>query len=186
MILFEIFLIGIALSLDAFAVSVCKGLQVSKQNKRSAIIVGLYFGFFQALMPFLGYYLGASLESFMSAYSSYISFAILVLLGLNMLKEALKKEEDEDESSSNPLAFAVMTMAAIATSIDAFAVGIVLKYNYTISIFLAISIIGCTTFIISIIGVRLGYLFSDSFRKKAEIIGACVLILLGVKFLFGF
>ena len=183
MLIFEIFLIGVALSLDAFAVSVCKGLQVSKQNKRSAVLVGLYFGVFQALMPFLGYFLGASLESFMKSYSSYISFAILMLLGLKMLKEALKNNSHKEENTSNPLGFVIMTMAAIATSIDAFAVGIVLKYNYAISIYLAISIIGFTTFVISIIGVKLGYLFSDTFRKRAEIVGACVLMLLGIKFL---
>ncbi len=182
MIYIEIFLIAIVLSLDAFAVSVCKGLQITKQNITSAVVVGLYFGAFQALMPFLGFYLGESLEGFMDVYSSYISFIILVLLGINMLREALKDIED-DENSSNPLGFTTMLIAAIATSIDAFAVGIVFKYNYTTSIFLVISIIGCTTFLISVLGVRLGYLFTRTFRKKATIIGGLILISLGFKFL---
>ncbi len=183
MLFVEIFIIAVVLSLDAFAVSICKGVQLSKRDTLSACIVGSYFGIFQALMPLLGYYLGSSLESAISTYSMYISFIILFGLGANMLYQTHFKHDACDSYDAKPLGFMVMILAAIATSIDAFAVGVVFKYNYNIMIFLPVLIIGCTTFTISVIGVRLGYLFNDSFKKKAETIGGLTLILLGFKFL---
>ncbi len=134
-------------------------------------------------MPLIGYVIGDSLNTFISSYSSYISFTILLLLGLNMVKNALQNSEEDEEKSSNPLAFMGMVMAAIATSIDALAVGVIYSYNFDISIFIGITIIGVTTFIISIVGVKLGYLFNNSFRQKAEVIAGFVLIALGVRFL---
>ncbi len=185
MVIIEIFIIGIALSLDAFAVSIVKGVQLPNRSNFAACIVALYFALFQMLMPIIGYFLGASVNTFVDEYSGIISFVILGYLGLNMLKNALKNEDDaKEEVALNPLAFMSMLMAAIATSIDALAVGLVFRFHYTLSLFISVIIIGCTTFSISFIGVRLGYLFSDRFRQKAEILGALVLILLGLRFLF--
>ncbi len=184
----EIFLIAIALSLDAFAISICIGLQIiQKKNKVfSAVIVGLYFGVFQALMPLTGDFLGSVLTTFIEKYAPLISFLILFCLGLNMLKNTFKKEEQDEqdeEKTLNPLAFFPMLLAAVATSIDALAIGVIYSYNYTLPIYLAVCLIGFTTFCISALGVQLGSLVDERFSQKAERIGALILILLGIKFL---
>ncbi len=181
---FELFLIAIALSLDAFAVSVCKGLQIPHDRNRIfyACRAGLYFGFFQALMPLIGYFFGDNAPEILTKYSHYFSFLILLALGANMMSKSFKYDEFKEEK--DPLAFIPMLAVSIATSIDALTVGFVFRFNYTIAITTAISVIGVVTFIICVFGVQLGYLINLSNRKMAERAGAIVLMGLGFKFLF--
>lgn len=178
---FEIIFIGIGLAMDAFAVSVCKGLSMKKMNWKKAGIIGLYFGGFQALMPAVGFFLGVGFENKIKSIDHWIAFILLFLLGVNMIKEAIekngdKKEEDDRTDSKT------MIVLAVATSIDALAVGITFAF-LSVNIFLAISIIGIITFIISAIGVKIGNVFGDKYEKKAEITGGVILILIGVNIL---
>lgn len=179
-----LFLMGVGLSMDAFAVSICKGLAMRKVNKKQAFVIGLFFGGFQALMPFIGWALGGQFESYITSIDHWIAFVLLVVIGGNMVKEAVSEKggEDEVEQMDPPLDIKEMFILAIATSIDALAVGITFAFlNYPIVE--AITIIGITTFVISIIGVYVGNFFGSKYKKRAEIVGGVILILLGVKIL---
>ena len=175
----ELFVIGIGLAMDAFAVSVCKGLSMKKMNLKKTIIIAMYFGIFQALMPAIGYFLGIGFQEMISWIDHWIAFALLAIIGINMIRESIKKEDDEKNDKTD---FKTMVVLAIATSIDALAVGITFAF-LKVDLILAITIIGLTTFILSTIGVKLGNLFGDKYRGKAEFIGGVILILIGLKIL---
>ena len=179
----ELFLIGVGLSMDAFAVSVCKGLAMRKVNKKQALVIGLFFGGFQALMPFIGWALGTRFESYITNIDHWIAFILLVFIGGKMVMEAVKPEEDDEiRQMDPPLDLKELLMLAIATSIDALAVGITFAF-LQYPIVESITIIGLTTFFISIGGVYVGNFFGNKYKKKAEIIGGIILILIGVKIL---
>ena len=176
----SLFVLAIGLSMDAFAVSVCKGLALKKTGLKEAGIVGLWFGGFQALMPLIGYFIGAQFKDSIMAYDHWIAFGLLALIGGNMIREALsEKEEDAPDSA---LSFKSMLPMAVATSIDALAVGVTFAF-LEVNIWGAISLIGCTTCVISMIGMKIGSLFGAKYEKKAELLGGAILILLGVKIL---
>ena len=179
MSIIEIALIGIALAMDAFAVSICKGLAMSKMNYKKTIIIALFFGVFQALMPLLGYFLGNAFANSIAAIDHWIAFILLGLIGINMIKEAL---DDEIECVDDTLRIGDLIMLSIATSIDALAVGITFAF-FKVSILSAISIIGIITFILCVIGVKIGNVFGEKYKSKAEIIGGIILILIGFKIL---
>ena len=179
--LLELFLLAVGLSMDAFAVSVCKGLTMQKVTFRSAAICGVWFGGFQALMPFIGYLLGAGFEMYINAVASWIAFVLLALIGGNMIREALSKEE---ENASAALDVKTMFLMAVATSIDALAVGVTFSMlELAVSIGAAVALIGCTTFVISLAGVYVGNVFGAKYKSKAEFVGGAILILIGVKIL---
>lgn len=175
----EIFLIGVGLSMDAFAVSVCKGLSMKKLDWKKAIIIALYFGVFQAIMPVIGYLLGTTFESLVTQIDHWIAFILLGIIGANMIKEALEKES---ENSNDKVDFKTMIVLAIATSIDALAIGITFAFFKT-KLLSSVIIIGIITFILSLIGVKIGNKFGDKYEKKAEFLGGVILILIGVKIL---
>ena len=175
----EMLLIGIGLSMDAFAVSVCKGLAMEKITAGKAVIVGVWFGGFQALMPLLGYLAGSRFSGYIEKIDHWIAFVLLALIGGNMIREALSDEEDEESAS---LAFLEMLMLAVATSIDALAVGITFAF-LRVQILTAILLIGMTTFLISVAGVRIGNVFGLRYKKKAEIAGGIILIGIGIRIL---
>lgn len=179
----EFLLIGIGLSMDAFAVSICKGLAMRKVNKKQALVIGLFFGGFQALMPFIGWTLGMQFQSYITNIDHWIAFVLLVFIGGKMIVEAVKPEEEEAvEVLDPPLDIKQMFLLAIATSIDALAVGVTFAFlDYPIVE--AISIIGVTTFVISIGGVYVGNFFGSRYKNKAELAGGLILVLLGVKIL---
>ncbi len=179
----ELPILAVGLSMDAFAVSVCKGLAMKKAGAKELCIVGCWFGGFQALMPLIGYLLGTAFEQYITSFDHWIAFALLTLIGANMLREAFSN--DEEESAGASLSFGTMLVLALATSIDALAVGITLAFlvesiGYLIFAVLSIGII---TFILSAIGVRVGNLFGVKYKKGAVISGGVILILLGVKIL---
>lgn len=179
----ELLILAVGLSMDAFAVSVCKGLAMKKAGAKELCIVGFWFGGFQALMPLIGYLLGTAFEQYITSFDHWIAFALLTLIGASMLREAFSK--DEEESAGASLSFGTMLVLALATSIDALAVGITLAFfvesiGYLIFAVLSIGII---TFILSAIGVKVGNLFGVKYKKGAVISGGVILILLGVKIL---
>ena len=177
----EIFLIGVGLSMDAFAVSICKGLSMKKIKKRDVFIIALFFGGFQALMPFIGWFLGKGFESYITSIDHWIAFILLGIIGGKMLIDGIKAEDDE-ETGEFKLDLKELFLLAIATSIDALAVGITFTFlNYPIVE--CMSIIGCTTFIISFIGVYIGKIFGSKYEHKAEIAGGIILIVIGLKIL---
>ncbi len=176
----DILLLGIGLSMDAFAVSVCKGLAVRRAGAKTALVCGAWFGFFQALMPLIGFFLGKIFADAIRAVDHWVAFGLLVLVGGNMIKEALDKSE---EQASPDLSFKAMLPLAVATSIDALAVGISLAMTAEVSIWACVSLIGVTTFILSAVGVTIGGIFGNKFEKKAEFLGGAVLVLLGIKIL---
>ena len=178
--LVEIILIAVSLAMDAFAVSICKGLSMKKMDWKKAIIIGLYFGLFQGGMPLIGYILGVGFEESIKFIDHWIAFVLLAFIGGNMIKEALSKN-DEDEVDDK-VDFKTMVVLAIATSIDALAVGVTFAF-LNVNIILAVSLIAIITFIISCIGVKLGNVFGDKYEKKAELAGGVVLILIGLKIL---
>lgn len=180
MSLLEIALIGVGLAMDAFAVSICKGLAMKKMNYQKAFIIALFFGGFQALMPTLGYLLGNAFASKIAAIDHWIAFILLAMIGINMIKEALSKEADEcvDET----LRLRDLTMLAIATSVDALAVGITFAF-FNVSIVLSTTIIGIITFVICVIGVKVGHVFGEKYKSKAELAGGIILIVMGCKIL---
>lgn len=177
----ELFILAVGLSMDAFAVSVCKGLAMKKAPAKAMAVCGAWFGGFQALMPLIGYYLGTLFIDAISAIDHWIAFALLALIGINMLREALGKGGEEEADAD--LSGKTMFIMAVATSIDALAVGISLAMAGVSNIFLAVLLIGLTTFVLSAIGVKVGSVFGSKYEKKAEIIGGIILILLGVKIL---
>lgn len=178
---FELFILAVGLSMDAFAVSICKGLTMKKGILKNAVIVGLWFGVFQALMPLIGYVLGIQFADYVKKLSPWIAFILLCLIGGNMIREACEKGEEEEQDGS--LAFGTMFLLAIATSIDAMAVGITFAMLKIENLALAVSMIGMTTFCISVAGVKIGSVFGNRYKKKAELAGGVILVLLGLKIL---
>jgi len=177
--LIELFLIAVGLSMDAFAVSVCKGLAMPKCTFKKAAIVGLWFGGFQALMPAIGYVLGAQFQEAIASIDHWIAFVLLALIGGNMIHEALDNDEEEADASLN---VKTMFLLAVATSIDALAIGITFAF-LKVNIIPAVCFIGIVTFIISFAGVKIGNVFGARYKNKAEIVGGIILILLGLKIL---
>lgn len=178
----ELFLVAVGLSMDAFAVAICKGLSLGKVRFRHTVIVGAYFGVFQAVMPLIGYFLGSTFSDAISRYDHWVAFVLLLLIGGNMIREALGKEEEEKEEEGNPLRVGSMLLLAFATSIDALAVGLTLAF-LKVPILPAVCLIGVTTFAISMGGVKIGSIFGLKYKSKAEIVGGAILILLGTKIL---
>lgn len=174
----ELFLLAVGLSMDAFAVSVCKGLSVRQLKLKHALLAGLYFGGFQALMPVIGYFAGSYFADFISAYDHWIVFVLLALIGGNMIKEAFEQEENLNDSFD----FKTMLLLAVATSIDALAVGVSFAF-LQVNIIYAAAFIGVITFILSAIGIKIGNVFGSRYKAKAEIIGGIILILIGFKVL---
>ncbi|MBQ7925910.1 MAG: manganese efflux pump [Lachnospiraceae bacterium] len=179
MSLLSLFLIAVGLSMDAFAVSVCKGLAMPKITFKKAAVVGLWFGGFQALMPFLGYILGSQLSNSIEAFDHWIAFILLALIGASMIKEALSKEEEEANDS---LDIKTMFLLALATSIDALAVGVTFAFLKQ-DILPAVTFIGVVTFLLSMTGVKVGNIFGTKYKSKAELAGGIILILMGLKIL---
>ena len=179
MSIFEILLIGIGLSMDAFAVAICKGLSIKNIDFKKVTCIALYFGIFQALMPFLGYYLGTTFSKVVVDIDHWIAFILLSVIGGKMIKDSFQQNS---EDKNDKIDVKTMTILAIATSIDALAIGVTFAF-FEISIFTAIIIIGIITFTLSAFGVIIGNKFGDEFEGKAEIIGGCILILIGVKIL---
>ena len=180
MSLWELFIIAVGLSMDAFAVSICKGLSVQKVSLRHALCAGLWFGGFQALMPLLGWLLGSRFQAAIERYDHWIAFVLLVFLGINMLREA--RGGDEDECVDSSFAWRAMLPMALATSIDALAVGVTFAF-LQVDIVPAVLFIGVITFLLSALGVRLGAVFGQRYRTAAQILGGVILILMGVKIL---
>ena len=173
----DILFIGLGLSMDAFAVSVCKGLAMKKMNIKKALVCSLYFGVFQALMPLIGYFLGSGFKNVVSSVDHWIAFVLLGIIGINMIKEAKSCEAVNDAMDVK-----TMLTLAVATSIDALAIGVTFAF-LKVSIIPAISIIGTTTFVCCFVGVKLGSIFGEKLKTKAEIAGGVVLILMGTKIL---
>ena len=179
----ELLLMGVGLAMDAFAVSICKGLGMKKVNKKQAVVIGVFFGGFQTLMPLIGWILGKQFERYITSVDHWIAFILLGCIGGKMIVESLKKEEEEEiEKSDKPLDLKEMFILAIATSIDALAIGITFAFLGT-PIIEAIAIIGIVTFLISIGGVYVGNFFGSKYKNKAEFAGGLILVLLGIKIL---
>lgn len=179
MSLLELFIIAVGLSMDAFAVSVCKGLSMQRMRGRDALIIGLYFGGFQGLMPLIGYLLGSRFKQAITAYDHWIAFILLAVIGFNMIKESLDKETESCDASVH---MKDMLILAVATSIDALAVGVTFAF-LQVRIIPAISFIGCTTFVLSIIGVKVGTVFGCKYKSRAELAGGLILVFMGCKIL---
>lgn len=185
MSLFELFVLAVGLSMDAFAVSVCKGLSMRKITLKKAGIVGIYFGGFQAGMPLIGYFLGLQFKDYIMSVDHWIAFILLGFLGIKMIQEAMSKDDDEDnkiEDENEMLSFKNMSILAVATSIDALAVGITLAF-LQVDIVPAVSFIGIITFVLSMVGVKIGNVFGVKYKSKAELVGGIILIFMGVKIL---
>lgn len=182
--LVEFLLLGAGLAMDAFAVSICKGLAMRKVNKKQAVIIALFFGGFQAIMPVIGWLLCKGFQTYIEAFDHWIAFALLAFIGVKMIIETLREKEDDVviEEMDPPLDMKEMLMLAIATSIDALAVGISLA-ALDRPIVESASIIGAVTFVISIIGVYIGNFFGNRYKKRAELTGGIILVLIGVKIL---
>ena len=177
--LLSLFILAVGLSMDAFAVSICKGLAMDRVTLKKAGIVGLWFGGFQALMPAIGYLLGSQFEQFITAIDHWIAFILLGIIGASMIKEALSKDEEHATAS---LDMKTMFLLAVATSIDALAVGVTFAF-LQVTIVAAVLFIGMTTLILSMIGVKVGNVFGLRYKAKAEIAGGVILILMGIKIL---
>lgn len=178
----EIFLIGVGLAMDAFAVSICKGLTMQKVKKKDVLIIGLFFGGFQALMPLIGWLLGKGFESYITSFDHWIAFILLAIIGGKMLIDGLKGDDNSCGCDAFRLDFKELLMLAIATSIDALAIGVTFAFlNYPIVE--CIAMIGIVTFIISCIGVYIGHIFGSKYEHKAEIAGGIILIIIGLKIL---
>ncbi len=175
----ELLLIAIGLSMDAFSVSVCKGLTTKRFSWRMALACGLWFGGFQALMPIIGYYLGAQFQEMIEAYDHWIAFGLLFLIGANMIREAIWGKEEKQDGT---LGFKTMLLLAIATSIDALAVGVSFAC-IQVKLWSSVIIIGITTFLFSVLGVKIGNVFGSKYEKSASVIGGIILILIGLKIL---
>lgn len=184
----ELLLLAVGLAMDAFAVSVCKGLAMKKINFRVCAVCGLWFGGFQALMPLIGYILGSRFERYVEAFAPWIAFILLALIGGNMIREAFSKEEEE---ASAGLDVKTMFLMAVATSIDALAVGItfacvpvsVVSASVFVNTLIGAAVIGVITFILSCVGVKIGNMFGTRYKSKAELAGGVILILIGLKIL---
>ena len=174
----DLFVLAVGLSMDAFAVSVCKGLSVRQLKFSHACTTGLYFGGFQFLMPLIGYLLGSQFQQYITSIDHWIAFVLLALIGANMIKESRGEAEQLNDSFS----FLTMLPLAIATSIDALAVGITFAF-LQVSVLPAVTFIGCTTFVLSAIGIKIGHVFGTRYKSRAELIGGIVLIAIGCKIL---
>lgn len=179
MSLLTLFITAVGLSMDAFAVSVCKGLAMKKLSVKKAVLIGLWFGGFQALMPAIGYLLGTRFEKYVTSMDHWISFVLLAFIGINMIKEALSGDEDEANDSVD---LKTMFLLAVATSIDALAVGVTYAF-LQVRIIPAVAFIGVTTFVLSVAGVKIGNVFGLRYKSKAEIFGGIILIVMGAKIL---
>lgn len=179
----ELLLLAVGLSMDAFAVSICKGLSMKKATLGAGAICGAWFGGFQAAMPLIGFFLGTLFAGVIEAFDHWVAFGLLVIIGINMLKEAFSSESECENCDGADLSFKTMFVMAIATSIDALAVGISLAMAGNVNIWAAIGLIGVITFIMCAIGVKIGNAFGSRFEKKAQIAGGVILVLLGVKIL---
>lgn len=175
----EIFLIGISLAVDAFAVSICKGLSMKKYEVKKGLIIGIYFGIFQGIMPIIGYLLGTTFENLITSIDHWIAFVLLLTIGANMIREALSKYE---ETNNDKVDIRTMIPLAVATSIDALAIGITFAF-LKVNILTATIIITITTFILSNIGTKIGNKFGIKYKNKAELIGGLILIIMGIKIL---
>lgn len=182
--LVEFLLLGVGLAMDAFAVSICKGLAMRKVNKKQAVVIALFFGGFQAIMPIVGWFLCKGFQNYIEAFDHWIAFALLAFIGMKMIIETLSEKEEDVvvEKMDSPLDMKEMFMLAIATSIDALAVGISLA-ALDRPIVESAAIIGVVTFVISIIGVYIGNFFGNRYKKRAELVGGIILVLIGVKIL---
>lgn len=177
--LLDLFITAVALSMDAFAVSVSKGLSVGRVRLKHGLITGAYFGGFQAMMPLLGFFLASSFADYIRRFDHWIAFGLLALIGANMLREALS---GEDEEMNDSFSFKTMLPLAVATSIDALATGVSFAVTDT-NIWLAIALVGATTFAFSAAGVKIGNVFGAKYKSKAELAGGLILILMGAKIL---
>ncbi len=177
----ELLLIAIGLSMDAFSVSICKGLTTKRFSWKMAIICGFWFGGFQALMPTIGYFLGAQFQEMIEAYDHWIAFGLLFLIGANMIREAIWGKEEEGKENG-ALDFKTMLFLAIATSIDALAVGVSFAC-IQVELWSSVALIGLMTFVFSVVGVKIGNVFGTKFKKNAEVFGGIILILIGLKIL---
>jgi len=180
----EVIMIAVGLAMDAFAVSVCKGLSMTKVKLSHAVVVGLWFGGFQALMPAIGYFLGSRFASYIEAYDHWVAFGLLVIIGVNMIKESFEKDEECDcDCNAASVSPKAMLMPAIATSIDALAVGVAFAMvsREGMGIGVAAAIIGVITMLISMAGVKIGGIFGNRFKHYAERTGGFILIIIGVK-----
>ena len=173
----ELFILAVGLSMDAFAVSVCKGLSLGKIKAKHMCLAGIWFGGFQALMPLVGYFLGSFFADVITKYSHWIAFALLAFLGAKMIKESFESEELDDN-----MGWKTMLVLAVATSIDASAVGVTFAF-LDVNILFAVIVIGVTTFVFSAAGVKIGSVFGEKYKSKAEIAGGIILILIGLKIL---
>ena len=178
---FELFLIGVGLSMDAFAVSVCKGLAMRKINKRDSLLLALFFGGFQAIMPLMGYLLGSQFAEQIERWDHWIAFILLAFIGMNMVKES-REEEKEEAAHGGNITYRELFTLAVATSIDALAVGVTFAF-LQVQIVPAITLIGCTTFVLTLVGVCVGNLFGACYKNRAELTGGIILILIGLKIL---
>ncbi|WP_303834589.1 manganese efflux pump MntP family protein [Ruminococcus flavefaciens] len=178
----ELILISVGLAMDAFAVSVCKGLSMKKLDLKGGVITALFFGVFQGVMPVIGYFLGSRFANVISSFSHWVSFGLLAFIGGKMIWEALHDDEDDEGGREYRLDLKELTMLAIATSIDALAVGIVFAAEKT-DLFFSVTMIGVITFALSLLGVFIGHRFGSKYEKKAEIAGGIILILIGLKLL---
>lgn len=179
MSLSELFILAVGLSMDAFAVSVCKGLSMQKMNWRHALVIGLYFGGFQAGMPLIGYLLGMGFQSRIEAVDHWIAFLLLGFIGINMIRES----RDTDEEHVDPsIDFRTMVVLAVATSIDALAVGVTFAF-LQVAILPAVCFIGVVTFFLSAVGVKIGNVFGTRYKSRAELAGGIILVLMGIKIL---
>ncbi len=175
----EIFLISIGLAMDAFSVSVCKGLSMNKLDAKKAIIIAIYFGVFQGIMPLIGYFLGTAFESLISEIDHWIAFSLLVFIGANMVGEAFASDS---KTSNENVDFKTMFILALATSIDALTIGVTFAF-LDVNILLAATIIGVVTFLLSLMGVKIGNRFGSKYEAKAEILGGIILVFMGIKIL---
>lgn len=175
---FELFAIAVGLSMDAFAAAVTKGLCLRRMRYKYAVITGLFFGGFQAFMPLIGFFLGNQFEDYLTSIDHWIIFALLCMIGINMILESREEKKEKDDT----LNLKNMTILSLATSIDAFAVGITFSFLH-VNIFSGVAVIGLTTFVLSFIGVKIGNVFGSRFKSKAEIAGGIILILIGAKIL---
>lgn len=178
----ELFVLAIGLSMDAFAVSICKGLSSKKAQLKQMLTCGVWFGGFQALMPLIGFMIGSLFQEYIVSVDHWVAFILLSLIGANMVKEAFSKNQDEEKNCAD---FSIKTMLimAIATSIDALAVGISLAMAGGVKIWLSVLLIGVITFILSAVGVKVGSVFGAKYEKKAQLLGGVILIVLGIKIL---
>lgn len=175
----ELLLLSIGLAMDVFAISICKGISMKKMNWRKACIIGLWFGGFQALMPTIGYFLGTTFESVVINIDHWIAFVLLTIIGGNMIKDSFNTQ---CEQSNDDVKFKTMIILAIATSVDALAMGITFGF-FNVNVILAVLLIGITSFVLSIVGTKVGNKFGNRYEKKAELIGGLILIFLGIKIL---